>query len=118
MIDISRDMYIPPIPVEFGTVTMSPFPVISPDKLPATVFPPAIALMVIFPEPVLPGLITSLPFFTVGFLVYQFGTLFVSGSFGVGFSGGLAAIICIAVIITVITVYSQRKLKAEYESKK
>ncbi len=53
--------------------------------------------------------------FTVGFLVYQFGTLIVSGSFGAGFIGGLIAVICFAAIIAVIIRSNNKKIAAEYK---
>ena len=53
--------------------------------------------------------------FTVGFLVYQIGTLIVSGSFGAGFIGGLIAVICFAAIITVIIRSNNKKIAAEYK---
>ncbi|MBE6680372.1 MAG: ferrous iron transporter B [Ruminococcaceae bacterium] len=56
--------------------------------------------------------------FTVGFVVYQVGTLITTGALGTGFFGGLVAIIATAAIITAISVNSQKKLKAEYELKK
>ncbi|MBO6111594.1 MAG: ferrous iron transporter B [Lachnospiraceae bacterium] len=53
--------------------------------------------------------------FTVGFLVYQFGTLFTTGAFGAGFAGGLVAIICFAAIITGISLKNQKKMALEYQ---
>ncbi|MBP5701143.1 MAG: ferrous iron transporter B, partial [Lachnospiraceae bacterium] len=53
--------------------------------------------------------------FTVGFLVYQIGTLIVSGSFGAGFIGGLIAVICFAAVITVIIRSNNKKIAAEYK---
>jgi len=53
--------------------------------------------------------------FTVGFLVYQFGTLFTTGAFGAGFAGGLVAIICFAAIITGISLRNQKKMALEYQ---
>ena len=53
--------------------------------------------------------------FTVGFLVYQFGTLFTTGSFGVGFVGGLIAIACFAAIIIGCIKSNQKKLALEYK---
>ena len=53
--------------------------------------------------------------FTVGFLVYQFGTLFTTGTFGAGFAGGLVAIICFAAIITGISLKNQKKMALEYQ---
>lgn len=53
--------------------------------------------------------------FTVGFLVYQFGTLFMTGSFGVGFAGGLIAILCFAAVIFGCIKSNQKKLALEYK---
>lgn len=49
--------------------------------------------------------------FTVGYLVYQLGTLISSGSVGEGFIPGLAAVIAFAVIIAVLCVNSSKKKK-------
>ena len=53
--------------------------------------------------------------FTVGFLVYQIGTLITTGSLGAGFVGGLSAIIVFAVIIVGIIVRNNRAIDAEYQ---
>jgi len=53
--------------------------------------------------------------FTVGFLVYQIGTLIVTGSIGAGFAGGLIAVICFAAIIAVIIRSNNKKIAAEYK---
>ncbi|MCR5331800.1 MAG: ferrous iron transporter B [Lachnospiraceae bacterium] len=53
--------------------------------------------------------------FTVGFVVYQFGTLFTTGSFGVGFAGGLIAIVCFAAVIFGCIKSNQKKLALEYK---
>ena len=55
--------------------------------------------------------------YTVGFLVYQFGTLFTTGSFGAGFAGGLIAVLCFAGIVTGIIVSNRRKMVMEYRLK-
>ena len=49
--------------------------------------------------------------FTVGYLVYQLGTLISSGSVGEGFIPGLAAVIAFAVIIVALCVNSSKKKK-------
>jgi len=49
--------------------------------------------------------------FTVGFLVYQIGTLITSGTVGNGFAGGLAAVLVIAGVITFLIVKANRKVK-------
>ena len=53
--------------------------------------------------------------FTVGFLVYQIGTLIVTGSFGAGFVGGLIAVACFAAIIVAIIKKNQRSIATEYQ---
>ena len=55
--------------------------------------------------------------YTVGFLVYQFGTLITTGSFGAGFAGGLIAVLCFAGIVTGIIVSNRRKMVMEYRLK-
>ncbi|MBR3307508.1 MAG: ferrous iron transporter B [Lachnospiraceae bacterium] len=55
--------------------------------------------------------------FTVGFLVYQFGTLFTTGSFGAGFAGGLIAILAFAAIITGIILNNRSRMVTEYSLK-
>ena len=56
--------------------------------------------------------------YSIGFLVYQIGTLITTGSFGPGFVGGLIAVVCFAAIIVYLCVRSDKKLKAEYAGKK
>lgn len=53
--------------------------------------------------------------FTVGFLVYQVGTLIVSGTLGAGFAAGLIAIACFAAIIAVIIRSNHKKMVLEYK---
>ena len=53
--------------------------------------------------------------YTVGFLVYQIGTLIVTGSFGAGFVGGLIAVACFAAIIVAIIKKNQKSIAAEYK---
>ena len=53
--------------------------------------------------------------FTVGFLVYQIGTLITTGTFGAGFAGGLIAILCFAAVIVWCARSNQKKLVAEYQ---
>ena len=52
--------------------------------------------------------------FTVGFLVYQIGTLITTGSLGAGFVGGLIAVIAFVAVIAYLIVNAERGLKAEY----
>ena len=53
--------------------------------------------------------------FSVGFIVYQFGTLFTTGSFGTGFIGGLIAILIFAAIIILIGRKNKAAVNAEYK---
>ena len=53
--------------------------------------------------------------FTVGFFVYQIGTLIVSGTVGAGFAGGLIAVICFAAVIALIIRTNNAKMAAEYK---
>ena len=53
--------------------------------------------------------------YTVGFLVYQIGTVIVTGSLGAGFVGGLIAVIGFAGIITLIILNNRRKMALEYK---
>ena len=53
--------------------------------------------------------------FTVGFLVYQIGTLVTVGTVGTGFAGGLIAIICFAAIIIAVGKSNQKKMVLEYQ---
>jgi ferrous iron transport protein B len=52
--------------------------------------------------------------FTVGFLVYQIGTLITTGSFGAGFVPGLIAVVVFAAIIVCLIRKTNAGLKAEY----
>ena len=47
--------------------------------------------------------------FTVGFLVYQVGTLITTGSFGAGFIGGLIAVLAFAAVLIAIIRNNRRK---------
>ncbi len=55
--------------------------------------------------------------FTIGYLVYQIGTLITTGAVGAGFAGGLVAVIVFAVIIAILCINSDKKLKKEYALK-
>ena len=52
--------------------------------------------------------------FTVGFLVYQIGTLITTSSLGAGFVGGLIFVAAFACLLTWLCIRSDKKLKAEY----
>ena len=54
--------------------------------------------------------------YTLGFLVYQIGTLVTTGSFGAGFLGGLAAVVIMAFTVISLCVKADRKLQAELAS--
>lgn len=53
--------------------------------------------------------------FTVGFVVYQFGTLFTTGAFGTGFVAGLIAIAVFAGIIGFIIYRNNKAMALEYK---
>ena len=53
--------------------------------------------------------------YTIGFLVYQFGTLFTTGAFGAGFAGGLFAVIVFALIIMYIIHRTNKGMVLEYK---
>ena len=55
--------------------------------------------------------------FTVGFLVYQIGTLATTGSFGKGFVGGLVAVAVFVAILVALIIKTNQKLKEEKENK-
>ncbi|MCQ2544482.1 MAG: ferrous iron transporter B [Lachnospiraceae bacterium] len=52
--------------------------------------------------------------FTVGFLVYQIGTLITTGSLGAGFVGGLIAVLAFVCIAVVLILLANRKLDRNY----
>jgi ferrous iron transport protein B len=51
--------------------------------------------------------------FTLGFVVYQIGTLITIGAFGPGFVGGLIAVAVMAAIVVYLCAKADRKVKAE-----
>ena len=53
--------------------------------------------------------------FTVGYLVYQIGTLVTTGKLGAGFVPGLIALIVFAAIIVYLIKSNQKKMAAEYK---
>ena len=53
--------------------------------------------------------------FTVGFLVYQIGTLITTGAFGSGFIGGLIAVIAFIGIIAALIIKNRKVIKKEYK---
>ena len=52
--------------------------------------------------------------YTVGFLVYQIGTLITTGSLGAGFVPGLVAVLFFAAVLLHLCVKSEQDLKREY----
>ena len=52
--------------------------------------------------------------FTVGYLVYQIGTLITTGSLGAGFVGGLIFVVAFAAVLIYLCVNADKKVKAEY----
>ena len=52
--------------------------------------------------------------FTVGFLVYQIGTLITTGHIGAGFVGGLIAVLVFAGIITGLIVKANKQIDVDY----
>ncbi len=56
--------------------------------------------------------------YTVGFLVYQIGTLITTGSLGNGFLPGLIAVLVLAAVVVALIQRTNQQLKAEYELKK
>ena len=55
--------------------------------------------------------------FSVGYLVYQIGTLITTGKPGAGFVGGLVAVLVFAGVLVFLCVNADKKLKAEYALK-
>jgi ferrous iron transport protein B len=53
--------------------------------------------------------------FTVGFLVYQIGTLITTGALGAGFIGGLIFEIIFAAILVVIIRHNKKAVAVEYQ---
>ena len=53
--------------------------------------------------------------YTVGFLVYQIGTLITTGALGAGFLGGLIAVLCFAGVIAYLIIRNNRSFDAEYQ---
>ena len=54
--------------------------------------------------------------YTLGFLVYQIGTLITTGSVGVGFSGGLIAVVLMIGVVVFLCINADNKLKEELAS--
>ena len=56
--------------------------------------------------------------FTIGFLVYQIGTIATTGKLGAGFIPGLIAVIAFVAIITFLCIRGDKKAKEENAKKK
>ncbi len=56
--------------------------------------------------------------YTIGFLVYQIGTLITTGSLGAGFVPGLIAVAVIVAVVTYLCVRADSKVKSEYALRK
>ena len=52
--------------------------------------------------------------YSIGFLVYQIGTLITTGTLGAGFVGGLLFVITFAAVLTWLCIRSDKQVKAEY----
>ncbi len=52
--------------------------------------------------------------YTVGYLVYQIGTLITTGSLGAGFLGGLIFVLTFAVVLVYLCANADKKVKKEY----
>ena len=52
--------------------------------------------------------------YSVGFLVYQIGTLITTGSLGAGFGGGLCFLLAFAAVLIYLCDRADKKVKAEY----
>ena len=53
--------------------------------------------------------------FTVGFLVYQIGTLITTGNLGAGFVGGLIPVLVFAAVIVTLIMRANRAIDTEYQ---
>ncbi|MCR5214493.1 MAG: ferrous iron transporter B [Eubacterium sp.] len=53
--------------------------------------------------------------YTIGFLVYQVGTLITTGALGAGFLGGLIAVACFVAIIVFIIKRNNKAMETEYK---
>ncbi len=53
--------------------------------------------------------------YTVAFLIYQFGTLFTTGTLGIGFVPGLMAVILFAMILAVLIRITNQKFSVKYQ---
>ncbi|MBQ3035719.1 MAG: ferrous iron transporter B, partial [Lachnospiraceae bacterium] len=56
--------------------------------------------------------------YTIGYLVYQVGTLITTGALGAGFFPGLIAVAVFAAIIVGLIINTNKKMRKEYAAKK
>ena len=56
--------------------------------------------------------------YTIGFLVFQIGTLITTGAFGAGFIPGLVAVLAMIAFLVYLIQNTNKKMAAEYELKK
>jgi len=56
--------------------------------------------------------------YSIGYLVYQVGTLITTGSLGAGFLGGLIFLVAFIVVLVYLCVNSDKKLKREFALQK
>jgi len=56
--------------------------------------------------------------YTIGFLVFQIGTLITTGTLGAGFVPGLIAVVAMAAVLVYLIQNTNKKMAAEYELKK
>lgn len=56
--------------------------------------------------------------YTIGFLVYQIGTLITTGALGAGFFPGLIAVTVIVAVIALLIINAERKIKKQHALKK
>ncbi len=56
--------------------------------------------------------------YTIGFLVFQIGTLITTGAFGAGFIPGLIAVLAMIAVLVYLIQNTNKKMAAEYELKK
>ena len=55
--------------------------------------------------------------YTVGYLVYQIGTLVTTGTFGAGFVPGLIAVACFVAVVVYLIIKANKSLEKEYAAK-
>ena len=53
--------------------------------------------------------------YTIGFLVYQIGTLITTGALGAGFIGGLCTVLCFTAFIAFLIVKANKAVEVNYK---